>query len=678
MFASIPYAVPHASERRILPTMILRPSLAIMAVYARRALGVALGMAMFPLGLAAAAIPRATEHPRLFFNAEDIVGLRAHGQLPAGQAMVARLEALLAVEPAPLLIGHQAAGWALRYVLGGDPQAAERALALCEDAVADRRPYVEPATGREVRLWHESNPSVARVPLVVGVALAYDLCATAWPAERRTAIARALEDIAGQLLRDGSPDDNAHAAGLEQARMLSAGGLAALAVAGDPGVTPEPAAMARMARNGLARHFAEYGDRGWPHEGFNSLRYALSQGMAAFILAWRHTQGEDLAAQSAVRWFAPLYTMLAIPPAAPADGAGPEVPFFGQGNFSSAARRPYPTWERSEQRGGDMLALFGVTDAGSRAALQWTFDRCFGLAGDRTFDIQKPSDALFALLQYPFGDTALNPGVALSHVWRDDRAGVYFFRNEWDDAADCVAAITANNHPARGLDSFADAGSFRLLALGGRWAVQRQRDRADVESVSREKENVVVIPGTHGWLGGRVTQVLAQPDGSGAISLDLDAVYTVAPPDGRPERLEPTLDLGIRAQRAWAVDYSGVSGAPVLAIVVDRISGGPARRWLLHTQERDVKLRADGFDLRAANGATLHATVIAPAKPRLTVARGEWTDTVAIDGEGDFFVVMTVQSQAAPTVKCDGEGLRTVVRIGGRVVRYDGNGLALD
>jgi hypothetical protein len=659
--------------------MIFRRSLVIIAAYALRALGVAFGVAMFPVGLAAAsAIPRAAEHPRLFFNAEDIVGLRAHGQLPAGQAMVARLDALLAVKPTPLLVGHQAAGWALRYVLGDDPKAAERALGFCEEAVADRQPDVEQAIGREVRPGRESNPSVARVPAVVGAALAYDLCATAWPAERRAAIARALENLAGQLVRDGGLGDNTHAATMEQAMILSAGGLAALAVAGDPGVTTEAVATARMARNGLVRHFAEYGDRGWPHEGFNALRYALSQGMAAFILAWRHTQGEDLAAQSAVRWFAPLYTMLAIPPARPADLTGPEAPFFGLGNFSNATQRPYPAWERSEQRGGDLAALIGVTDAGNRAALQWIFDRCFGLAGDRTFDIQKPGDALFALLYYPFSDTALNPGVALSRVWRDDRAGIYFFRSEWDDAADCVAAITANREPVRGLDSFADAGSFRLLALGGRWAVQRQRDRADLETVSREKENVVVIPGTHGWLGGRVAQVLAQPDGSGTITIDLDAVYTVAPIDGHPARLEPTLDLGIRARRSWAVDYSGVSGAPVLAVVVDRISGGPARRWLMHTQERDVKLRTDGFDLRAANGATLHATVIAPAKPRLTVARGEWTDTVAIDGDGDFFVVMTVQHEAAPALKCDGEGLRTEVRIGGRVVHYDGNGLALD
>jgi len=37
-----------------------------------------------------------------------------------------------------------------------------------------------------------------------------------------------------------------------------------------------------------------------------------------------------------------------------------------------------------------------------------------------------------------------------------------------------------------------------------------------------------------------------------------------------------------------------------------------------------------------------------------------------------------VQNEAAPAVQSDGEGLRAVVRIGHRIVHYDGNGLALD
>jgi hypothetical protein len=657
--------------------MFLRRFLVAATAFAPRRQGVALA-ALLGLGaLAAAAAPRNTVHPRLLFSADDLAGLRSHAQSPTGQAIVARLDAALAAEPAPELVGYQAAGWATRYVLNEDPAAAALSLALCEDAIADRQPYVEPGSGRTVRLWHEPYRTSFRAPLAVGVALAYDLCGAVWPAERRVAIARALADIASQLGRGGGPGDNPRPESYEQAVARAAGGLAALAVAGDPGVPPETAAVARTARVALARHLGLYGDRGWPREGFNALRYALSHDLAIFLLAWRHTQGEDFAAQSAPRWFASLYAMLAIPPATPAEG-DPRVPFFGLAGFSAADRRPYPSWERSPLRGGDMVALFGVADAGSRAALQWTFDRCFGLAGDRSFDIREPSDALLALLYYPFGETALNPGATLPRVWRDDRAGVYCFRNDWASADDGVAAITANHDPVRGLDSFADAGSFRLLALGGRWAVQRQHDRVDVEAVAREKENVVVIPGTHGWLGGRVVQVAAQADGSGAVTINLDAVYSVAPPDGRPARLEPTVDLGIRAQRAFAVDYSGASGAPVLAVVVDHISGGPTRRWLLHTQERGVKLRPDGFDLRAANGASLHATVIVPAKPRLAVTPGEWTDTVAIDGDGDFFIVMTVQREDPPAIKRDGEGLNTRVRLGQRVVRYDGSIVVLD
>ena len=111
--------------------------------------------------------------------------------------------------------------------------------------------------------------------------------------------------------------------------------------------------------------------------------------------------------------------------------------------------------------------------------------------------------------------------------------------------------------------------------------------------------------------------------------------------------------------------------------VVDHISGGPTRRWLFHTGERQIQLRTDGFDIRAANGATLRATVIVPQKPRLSVSHGEWTSTIAIDGESDFFVVMTVQppDTAHPAIRTDGKGLDTHVRLGRNTLRYDGRAL---
>ncbi len=624
-------------------------------------------------GLSLAAAPVAhPAHPGLFFGAEDLTGLRNRSQTPYGQAIDARLQALLAQTPEPGQRGSHAAGWAVRFTLGGQPADAARALALCEAVIADPEPAPDPLTQRGPHPWPAPGRDVLRVPAIVGLAIAYDLCAPSWPEDRRAAIAQALAATATQLGQTPSRTP----ATAEQAMLQAAGGLAALAVAPDWPANSGLDQLATTARQQVARFLADCGDRGWPRENLHGLRLALSQSLPAFLLAWRHTRGEDLATQSTARYWASLYTMLLLPPARL--GAAPGVALFGQPQHPTATQ-PAPAWEFSPWCGGDLLAQFGLTDAGSRAAVQWIFDRTFGLAGDRTFDIAKPGDALFALLLYPGEETALPPATTIGHGWRDDRAGVFICRNRWVDANDAVAAFTANARPLRGLASFADAGSFRLSALGGHWAVSRQRDTTDLREVSRERENVVAIPGTHGWLAGRVTYAALQPDGSAAVTVELDDVYTVAPASGRPERLDTTQDIGIRARRAWAVDYSGDCGAPVLLAVVDQIAGGPPRRWLWHTAEREVRLRTDGFDIQAASGATLHATVITPHQPRLSLTRGEWTDSIAIDGDGDFFVLVTVQPAGAahPTLQVEGLDLQAHVRLGRCSLRYDGRSLLL-
>jgi hypothetical protein len=470
------------------------------------------------------------------------------------------------------------------------------------------------------------------------------------------------------------------APGLESAAALAASGLAALCAAGSGNSDQERAARAHATacHNAVRQVLEQLGDQGWPRESLPSLRQALAHGLGAFMLAWKHqTSDEALSARYGRPWSA-LYATLLIPPQTSA-GSGPESLQFGPLNSKVLSDGPAAAWESSAALSGDTLILSCLADAATRAALLWSHQACFGAKGNGTLDLYKGSDALFALLGPLLAELPLNPAKTLPRIWKDERAGLYVMRNHWEGPDDSVMAVHANTRPHPHLPSFADAGSFRLDALGGRWAVRRAHDAADLATSSREKENAVVIPGTHGWLGGNVTRARLQADGSASLTLNLDAVHTVAPPSGMGSRIVSTTDIGIRATRCLAVDYSGRCGAPVMLVVLDRIRNGPTRRWLLHTAEKGVTLRPDGFDLKAANGATLKATILSPARPRLSVSQGRWTDTIAIDGETNFFVIFTVQPAGVehPRPQSRGNDLETTVRLGDCQVRFDGQELAI-
>lgn len=631
-----------------------------------------LGLALVLLPLTAClalATPRTKTHPRLFFGPEDIPSIKVRLETPQGKAIVDHLNRLLASTASDTDKGQLAAGWAIRYAWLGDKQAAERALFAAEEAASEYTNRLSgggKSQGRDLSLLRGT----------LGLAVSYDLCAMSWPLERRTAIAQALFQLSQSLVTDPA-EKSLYVATAGTTLENAVGGLAGLALLGDAGTPAELATTTHTARTQIERYLDSLGEKGWGREGFGELRLAVGQGLGAFLLAWRHCQGDDLATFSAARWWASLYATLLIPPQA-GSASAPDLPYYGLARASDPAKQER-RWEEGPAQGGDVAAVLAISDAASRAALQWSFDRCLGDAGNRSYDVTKPTDVIFVILGLPAGDSSLEPGAIFSRVYTDEQAGLFVLRNRWSDHDDSVASIFANTRPIPGQSSYADAGSFRLLALGGRWAVQRQKDRNDLLGHSRERENIVLIPGTHGYQPGRATRVITQPDGSGLVTINLDPTYTVAPPGASPKLLDPTQDLGIRVTRSWAVDYSGACGAPVLMAVLDQVRNGPSRRWLMHTAEHDIQLREDGFDLRAVNGATLKATVILPEVPRISVDRGEWTDTVAVDGDGDFFIVMTVEPANAPqpAVEGKGAGLDSIVRIGAARLRFDGTGLAI-
>jgi len=626
------------------------------------------GLFLIFFGLAFAATKPPQAQPRLLFGAEDIPGMQSRLAEDFGKALLARQATVISAPGlSPFLSAHAAAGHAMRGVL----LRSSKDLAMARTLMDIGLKQLE--SGAPLARQEELSPDQARASHLAALALCYDLARENWPEDFRRSCAQQLLGQATALQVQPGRRGSAQLLSSTQALQAAASGLAALAAAGDPELREQAMLVAKAARQVIVRHLAELGEHGWPRDGVGSLRVLLSHGYGSFLIAWRRNTGEDLFTPSPARHWVSLYTTLLL-----SGPKGLEAPLFGVLPRLSSPQ-PRPRWEENGRSGGDMSVLLSLADAASRSALLWTFEHCFGPEGDGTLDIQKGSDALLLLMGAAAPESTLNPARSFGRVWRDDSAGVILLRNRWQDANDAVAAFTTNHAPAPNLPSFADAGSFRLSALGGRWAVRRQQDEADLGDTSRDTENVVVIPGTHGWLGGGLLEARSLPDGSGTMLVNLDAVCSVAPAAGRDNRVVSTFDIGIRARRAWSVDYSGSCGAPVLMVVVDEIQNAPTRRWLLHTEEKELHLNRNGFEIRASNGAILSAQVITPEEPRMSIKRGRWTNTVSIDGEGNFFVLMTVREagQPEPRFQVDGSGLGSVIHLGGSVIRFDGNSIAI-
>jgi hypothetical protein len=186
--------------------------------------------------------PAAGEHPRLFFRAGDLEQLRKRAQTDIGRKFIARTRELLdrnaggfawnrdGSKGVPYTEGTHAAGHAFLYALTGEPAQAERARWMAFRAMA--------ANGGEWGSWGNS----LRIP---GVAVAYDLCHDAWKKSDPAFVHDAGAWLEAAAVGRGANPDT-HFDGTFHA----AGGLAALAVLGDPCPSPrepcDPAAAALL------------------------------------------------------------------------------------------------------------------------------------------------------------------------------------------------------------------------------------------------------------------------------------------------------------------------------------------------------------------------------------------------------------------------------------------------
>jgi hypothetical protein len=440
-----------------------------------------------------------------------------------------------------------------------------------------------------------------------------------------------------------------------------------------------------------------FGEHGWNTEGEAYTQHALRL-VFAFAHAYRNTLGRNLHVGQNFDWVLPRYAATTI--------FGPE-----------GARQP-AYCIGGGPAGVDMFARgFGLVPDNLKPVTLHAWNRTQSLADDgklknpetpvATLD---PVSAVMRLLNYPLDMKEQHPSEVFPKVFVDEQRGGYVFRDRWQNGDDCVAMIFGNTWNAQGGWSTPEAGDLRISGLGADWLV-RGGGHGNGGSTryapdSRIYHNVLQLgEGAHngGFIEAPAIWFQPRPDGSGTITLDMNAVYSArtAPEENAPKikpwRPEALVgyDRGIKGLRAFAVDYSGSSGATALFAIADKLTGSKGENQLHFATEAEhaVELYEDGFGIKAANGASLRATVVAPPQPDLAVIDIVHTHEINYHGEhrsakfkrkiitvkcaDHALVVMTLQRGEAPAVRVKGTGLSATATVGRRTVAFDGQKLLL-
>ncbi len=404
----------------------------------------------------------------------------------------------------------------------------------------------------------------------------------------------------------------------------------------------------RRAQRGVARHLRDaVGERGFNLEGEGYLRMTMTLGLLQFLHGQRTALGQRFGEASGQDWLLVLPLITGIGP----EGARPAYGPAGWGGRG----------QQEERSAAFAMGLSNVPEAYLPAA-RWWFDRVFGLeGGDGTFNIHLPSQAGFALMNYPFGVEPRNPGEVLPRAVRDRYHEYFAFRNAWGETEeghaspdDLLAVFYGRGTVRHYVHQASTSPNFRIVGFGQQWA--------DLNRVGVDEE-------IEGRLWGEVTFAeLDEATGSGRVTLDMHRQYRLRAQDAERPEGSPS-----KALRAVAVDYSGRSGAPGLYAVVDTVEGLTGHTWRLGTAAQP-RVEGNRFTVERG-GATLTGLVVAPAEAELHPER----NALRVRGGHRFFVVMTLQRDTdPPAFTAEGEGLDSRVRVGDRMVWFDGEKLVVE
>jgi formylglycine-generating enzyme required for sulfatase activity len=522
----------------------------------------------------------AGEHPRLLFRRTDLPALRAKAATPEGQAILRRLRQLLnggeggslprdfsratqaypkePVDPLPagaFTIGH-AAGYGLLYQITGDTRYAELGRECFERALAGTR-------DRDPRYSFRRPGGALRAGPTLGwMAVGYDLCYDGWDAATRERLGRALAEY-HEVPDETNPRGPVTLERLARSTMppysnhlgMQVGGaaLALLALTREPWVDqPRIDELLAAVAHGTVRNLDEgFGDGGFFAEGDGTGSMASQIVFLSALQAWKNAGGCDYigsprpnARMLSLKWILQTVFREGRPDFWPVRGGYPRN-----------------VWSRTGMSGAAYFALgMGGVAPAERGAFAWCYDRFLATAdaaAGTPFDTASlyPQYAVSAFINWPVGETATHPRLVLPHAWRDSVAGFFGWRNRWQDGDDTVITVLTNE--TRG---YMGAKSEPTLAVNSR--------------------------GRH-FTWGTVTE---GPPRHWSMS-----------PRGETSAL--TLSDGT----AFAVDFSGASGADVMHVTTGRAEGQAVRvgdatlTFFFPSIDSAPKVRVEGGEAIAGN-----------------------------------------------------------------------------
>jgi hypothetical protein len=432
----------------------------------------------FPLAVPGFIKPASGEHPRLLFRRADIPRLRDRMSTPQGRQILARLRHTLGNEGETLPVvfntnpvhnqlqigrvdppvgaftnGH-AAGFGFLFVLTADRKyalMARQCLELMFEGASDRD---------ERYTWTRPGAGLRTGMMLVQVAMAYDFCYDAWPADFRERVAREMIDYRRVCWSEGPWEGGRDGLTFDRivepyyppgsnhfGALVGGAAMALLAVDGDPEVASLQSRIDRQfltLNDSLRRALTQgLGDGGFFAEGPGPFQMNTNTSLTVALNALKVARGQDYI--SAPNGHMPtlkyVYELIPTPD-------GPQILCRSPSSYGDDSLEL-----DGSSHGGLFSQGFGAIPEQYKPALLWTWtnvveptvDQRYArwvAPGESSFDaISYPHRAVLSYINWPVDVAPVQPARLLPTSYQDSIHRYFAFRNRWQDADDSIVTF---------------------------------------------------------------------------------------------------------------------------------------------------------------------------------------------------------------------------------------------